>query len=418
MRSALAPGEQAYLPKGLPPGAGTGWSIFDSDVLFPLAVIRESAIAHNSRLMAAYCEQHGASLAPHGKTTMAPALMHRQLADGAWAITVATTWQAKTISEHGINRILIANEVVTAPEIRWLGQQLDTEPGFEPICYVDSVAGVALMDRALAEVASKRRLPVLLERGLIGGRTGVRSTAAGLAVAQAVLASDHLELVGCAGFEGIIEAGQGESVEAIVDEFLDEIVALTASLAAEGAFAQCPEVIVTAGGSAYFDRVVERFARLPLEQPVRVVLRSGCYLTHAEGHLDEVSPLGGHRRSPGVGERLIPAIEVWGAVLSRPEPTRVIAGLGRRDASHDGALPVAKVVKYRTDEAVRAINPIEVVTVNDQHAYLDVDPSDPLAVGDLIGFGIAHPCTTFDKWRAFVLVDDDYRVVDIVRTYF
>ena len=41
-----------------------------------------------------------------------------------------------------------------------------------------------------------------------------------------------------------------------------------------------------------------------------------------------------------------------------------------------------------------------------------------LPVGDMISFGISHPCTTFDKWQLLYLVDDDYRVVEAIRTFF
>ena len=48
-----------------------------------------------------------------------------------------------------------------------------------------------------------------------------------------------------------------------------------------------------------------------------------------------------------------------------------------------------------------------------------VCPADsPLAVGDIVGFGIGHPCTTFDKWQLLYLVDDAYNVTGAVRTYF
>ncbi|MEP7114523.1 MAG: hypothetical protein ABI862_14755, partial [Ilumatobacteraceae bacterium] len=105
-------------PKGFPlrSTARTGWSIFDDDVPYPVALLFESAIEHNSATMRAYCERHGVSLAPHGKTTMAPALFRRQLRDGAWAITAATTWQARTMREAGVGRVLIANEVVVPGE--------------------------------------------------------------------------------------------------------------------------------------------------------------------------------------------------------------------------------------------------------------------------------------------------------------
>jgi D-serine dehydratase len=58
------------------------------------------------------------------------------------------------------------------------------------------------------------------------------------------------------------------------------------------------------------------------------------------------------------------------------------------------------------------------VRLDDQHAYLDVPPESPLQVGDLIAFGISHPCTTFDRWRALYLVDDALTVTGAVHTFF
>ena len=59
-------------PKGFPlSGAtGTGWSVFDADVPYPLAVMFDSAIEHNSKTLMGYCERNHVSLAPHGKTTI------------------------------------------------------------------------------------------------------------------------------------------------------------------------------------------------------------------------------------------------------------------------------------------------------------------------------------------------------------
>lgn len=49
------------------------------DFLLPVLVLKESALDHNVELVARYCREHGVSLAPHGKTTMAPQLFKRQL---------------------------------------------------------------------------------------------------------------------------------------------------------------------------------------------------------------------------------------------------------------------------------------------------------------------------------------------------
>ena len=56
--------------------------------------------------------------------------------------------------------------------------------------------------------------------------------------------------------------------------------------------------------------------------------------------------------------------------------------------------------------------------MNDQHAYLSFAAGDAPQVGDLVGCGISHPCTAFDKWRLIPLVDQRYQVLDAVLTYF
>ena len=96
-------------------------------------------------------------------------------------------------------------------------------------------------------------------------------------------------------------------------------VELTHAIAAAQLFEPAPEVIVTAGGSAYFDVVVDHFSRVEIDLPVRVVIRPGCYISHDDGTLHSASPMGACPRTAH-DERLLAAIEVWGVVLSRPEP--------------------------------------------------------------------------------------------------
>lgn len=414
---------QLTAPKGLPPDApdelgrvgDLGWHLFGSDFHLPMAVLIEPVVRRNSATMAAYCERHGFSLSPHGKTTMAPELMRLQLEDGAWAITAATVWQASVMRAAGVPRVLIANQVVTGPEIRWLAEALH-DPEFDVYCYVDSLRGVELLEETLADAGPPRPLPVLLELGVPGGRTGARNIADALPVAAAARDAAHLVMAGTAGFEGIIADEDGRTATERVQEFLGELRQLTHEVEAIGGFDEVDEVIVTAGGSAFFDHVVEAFAGIELERPVRRILRSGCYLTHADGGYDLTSPMGRDARINREEGRLEAAMEVWGAVLSRPEPTRAIVGVGKRDVSPDGEPPVVRAVRDR------AGNPKDVtataVALNDQHAYLDVPVDSGLVVGDLVAFGVRHPCTTFDKWRAIPMVDSSYRVERVIRTYF
>lgn len=375
----------------------------------PLLVLRDTALAHNASAMEQWCADTGVLLAPHGKTTMAPQLFERQFAAGAWGITAATISQVQVYRSFGVDRVLIANELTDRAGIAWLAAELTADPEWECFAYVDSLAGVALLDDALTIAGAKRPLRVLVELGFPGGRTGCRSVTDALDVAAAVSQAKALALAGAAGYEGGIgRDGTPETLAAVAD-YCGRLRELGESLAAGLA-----APIVSAGGSAYFDIVARELTAggsadggVPL-----VVLRSGCYLTHDHGEYAAISP-----DSRRLGPDLRPAIELWAPVLSCPEPGLALACAGRRDVSFDTGMPVPLRLR-RLDGTIEPASGVTTTRLDDQHAYISVPPGVELTPGDLICFGISHPCTTFDKWRVIPVVDDDYRVIDAVRTFF
>lgn len=392
-----------------------GWNLLAGDLLLPAMVLKQSALEHNIALVARYCEEHGVWLAPHGKTTMAPQLFARQLDAGAWGITAATVAQVAVYRRFGVRRVVLANELVEPAALRWVADELEADPGFDFYCLVDSVAAVVAMTQALSGRGATRPLQVLVEVGVPGGRAGCRTLEQATEVAGAVAASPVLALAGVEGFEGVIGGPDLETTLAEVDEFLERVRALTLDLAREDAFAGRAEIIVTAGGSAYFDRVVAVLGPpWDLDVPVRVVLRGGCYVTHDSGLYDRLSPLGERDGD----ERLRPALEAWGAVLSRPELELAIVGLGKRDVPFDIDLPVPWHVAARGGALREAGGELTVTALNDQHAFVRLAPGAELAVGDLVGCGISHPCLAFDRWPLVLLVDDDYTVIGGIRTFF
>ncbi len=146
-----------------------------------------------------------------------------------------------------------------------------------------------------------------------------------------------------------------------------------------------------------------------------VILRSGAYVTHDHGHYDSVSPARRASRGAVDAPVLRPALELWAQVLSCPEPGLALLGAGRRDAGFDLGLPVPlRVVRGGVACAVSG----EVTRLNDQHAYLRLDPGTALLPGDAVCLGISHPCTTLDKWRVIPVVNDDGRVIDTVHAFF
>jgi D-serine dehydratase len=416
--------------KGWPARAGTlplgevgakGWNLLREDLPLPAAVIRRSTLEHNSRWMRSFLERFDALICPHGKTTMAPQLFARQLADGAWGITVATAQQLMVCRRFGVTRVLMANQPTGRQAIQAALAELADDPSFEFLCLIDSVRGVEGLAEEVRAFRLDRPIQVLLEAGLPGGRTGCRSLADALEVARAAAAAPELALVGVEAFEGLIREATPEASARKVEGLLDFVVETAIACDREDLYAP-GQVLLSAGGSAFFDRVAQRFRAANLNREVKVVLRSGCYLTHDSqmyhrlfAELCERTP-----EARRIGPGLRPALEVWAYVQSVPEPGLAIVTMGKRDVSYDAGLPVPEQW-FRPGLHARPQSLGEgfrVTGLNDQHAYLGVPEDGPLEIGDMVAFGISHPCTTFDKWQLLYVVDDDYRVVEALRTFF
>ena len=277
-------GRTKGLPAGLRPTtreeiARAGWNVLAEDLPLPLAVLKASSLRHNAAWMKAFLRSTGAAIAPHGKTSMSPELCARQLADGAWGITVATVQQLRVCRENGIARVLLANQLVGRQAVAYVLDELARDPAFEFFCLVDSIAGVDALVSAARSRRAGRPIDVLLECGAAGARTGCRTLDEALALARHVAASTPwLRLAGIEGFEGAIHGTDDADMERRIVAFVGFIEAVARRCSVERLFGT-DVVLLSAGGSAYFDLVT----RLPREldgRSTRIVIRSGCYLTH------------------------------------------------------------------------------------------------------------------------------------------
>lgn len=408
--------------KGLPPDAqaagltvgelaAQGRDLYTGGFTTPVLTLDADALEHNLTVLGEYSARHGLAFAPHGKTCMAPQLFERQLAHGAWGITAAVPHQARVYRAFGIRRIFLANELVDAAALRWVAAELVADPGFRFVCYVDSVRGVRLMDRALQGHGAV--LDVVVELGAgEGARTGVRTDEDCRAVADAVAATDTLRLVGIAGYEAEVPDADPETVHA----WLRRLTALAAEFDKAGRFsADVEEIVVSAGGSAWFDAVADVFAELPeLSRPVLKLLRSGAYVSHDHGWYGRLTPF---NRVPEEGG-LRPAFRLWTQVVSRPTPTQAFVNAGKRDIAYDLGLPEAELVRDALDGSERPATGVRVVKLSDQHAWLETDSAEDVQVGDWVALGMSHPCTIFEKWPLIPVVDADGKVTEYVRTFF
>ncbi|MFE1263370.1 alanine racemase [Streptomyces albogriseolus] len=403
--------------KGLPPDAADltvgelaaqRRNLFTDGFTTPVLALSAERLEHNLAALETYAERHGLAFAPHGKTSMAPQLFHRQIERGAWGITLAVPHQVRVAREFGIQRIFLANELVDTAALRWIAAEQDADPAFRFVCYVDSVRGVELMDAALDGASRPVEVVVELAAGE-GARTGVRTEAECAAVADAVAAARALRLVGVAGYEGEVPRADPGRVRA----WLRRLVALAVDFDKAGRFAGLDEIVVSAGGSAWFDAVADVFAEVPeLSAPVLKLLRSGAYVSHDDGHYERLTPF---NRVPDEGG-LEPAFRLWTQVVSRPSAEQAFTNAGKRDAAYDLDLPVARVVRRGGVE--RPATGIEVTGLSDQHAWLRTSSEADLEVGDWVGLGLSHPCTSFDKWALIPVAEADGTVVDYIRTFF
>ncbi|ROS50528.1 alanine racemase [Frigoribacterium sp. PhB24] len=449
------------------------------DLATPLLTIDLDALDHNVDTMAAWCREAGVDLAPHGKTTMAPEIWRRQLDAGAWGITLATAFQVAVAREAGVPNVVLAGTAFAPATLAALAA-----PGVDVLMWVDSIETVRLVDAALARAEAARPLAVLVEFGSPLGRTGARSVREALLVVEAVAAAPHLVLAGLAGYEGALTHDVDAAGIAVVDDYLRGLLEVFDGIAAPAFdpwLSSGHDVVLTAGGSVYFDRVVavlgERHDPAGLQGPrTRVVLRSGSYVAHdhdlyrrltpfardtmpttaggaggtdadvtvvvgdgsagtaadremggptdgeltgLDGAAEDFGGSGGrrdpvdgavHRAGPGGGAEgasFRPTLELWASVVSRPESGLALLNVGRRDTSDDEGFPVP-LEAWRPQVADRRLPGVldgsHVSALNDQHAFLRLDPSSGLQVGDLVRLGVSHPCTTIDKWNEIATV--------------
>ena len=382
------------------------------DVSLPALVIHRAALEHNIRWMQDFVSRSGAELAPHGKTSMTPALFRRQLAQGAWGMTLASAVQTCTAYAGGVRRVLMANQLVGRANMALIAD-LQEDVTFEFHCMVDHPDNVQALGEFFAERG--QRLNVMIEYGVVGGRCGCRTEQQVLDLAAAIKAQPALALTGIEGYEGVIHGDQAISG---IRALAASLVRLALELQQDGAFA-LDKPIITASGSAWYDLIAEGFEAEASSGRFLSILRPGSYVVHDHGIYKDAQCCVLDRRSD-LHEGLRPALEVWAHVQSLPEPGFAVIALGKRDVAYDAGLPMP-LKRYREGVLPAVGDDVSACTVTavmDQHAFMTIAAGTELKVGDIISFGTSHPCLTFDKWRTGCLVDEQLNVVESLEIVF
>lgn len=401
--------------------AGGRLSPSRGELALPALTLDEAALRANRSLFFRYLAAHGAEVAPHAKTPMSPEIVAELRAAGAWGASVATIQQAAVLMRAGERRLLLANEIGGSAAGRRLGALLAAHPQVELFAFADSPEAVAAVAVA-AETGGRTGLPVLVEIG--SGRAGARDEAAVAAVVAAIASSGGLlRLAGVATYEGAVAGPDAAATRAAIAALMARTRDAFARLRAAAPDAP---LIVSAGGSAYFDLVVEALSPLVrADGRASLLLRSGAIFFSDHGIYARAFAALDARGGLAIGGETVfaaqgfkPALRLWAEILSRPEAGLAIAGFGMRDVSFDQGLPVLLSVHREGAEVVGAAAGVAVEKLNDQHAFLRLPAESGVAVGDILCLGISHPCTCLDRWRAVFGLAGDGTVSRVLRTHF
>src|SRR5262245_46755511 len=278
--------------RGVPPGTSglpasavgaLNWHPAERMMTLPVLTPDETAFASNRDAMLAHVRRQGVAIAPHGKTPMAPELARSLVEAGAWGTTVADVRQASVMLRAGLARLILANEVGGIGGARRLAALVAAFPEAELYAFVDSVAAANALTLAWQENPALPPLRILIETG--AARAGARTTSEAEAVADAVRAAGgRLQLAGVATYEGA--AAVTDPVR--TDEIIGSLLAMTGDLMLRLRARVGPDVplILTAGGSTFFDKVVAKLLPFAREAKAPLLLRSGAIYFHDHGLYD------------------------------------------------------------------------------------------------------------------------------------
>ena len=384
------------------------------DVSLPALVLHREALEHNIRWMQKFVSDSGAELAPHGKTSMTPALFQRQLDAGAWGITLASATQTRAAYAHGVRRVLMANQLVGKANMRLVAELKAQHPSTLFLCCIDSLSNAQALSAFFSQHG--QTLDVLLELGVPGGRCGCRSVAQAEQLAQDIAGLPGLRLQGIELYEGVMH---GDDAQSKIERFLRDAAGLLRELHRQRLLSG-EEAILTGAGSSWYDVVCRVWGEESLPENCRRVIRPGCYITHDRGIYQDAqnAVLARDSYACDLAGELTSALELIALVQSVPEPGRVIVNFGKRDAAFDAGLP-QPIAHYRN--GIRQDSSVQQLTtqgVMDQHAMLSCPADFPVQVGDILVFATSHPCLTFDKWKTLLVIDDNYNVIETVETFF
>lgn len=328
----------------------------------PAVVIDLERVEANLARAQAYADANGFALRPHIKTHKLPRFAMRQVELGAAGITCQKLGEAEVMADAGLKDIFIPYNILGEAKLDRLAALHDR---VALSVTADSEVTVAGYARRFTDPGHK--LPVLVECDTGGGRCGVQSPAAAVALASAIDMAAGLR------FEGLMTyPPRGRLAE--VEAWLAEAASLLAGAGLKAAR-------ISNGGSPDF---YESAAVSSASEH-----RPGTYI-----YSDRMQVAFGHG---GLSDC---ALTVLATVVSRPTPERAILDAGSKALAADLA-PVpghGHIVEY--PDAV-------ITTLSEEHASVDLSACAARpAIGDKLRIIPNHVCVVSNLFDSVHLTKD------------
>ncbi len=317
-----------------------------------------------------------AALRPHAKIHKSPVIGRLQIEAGGVGLTTATVWEATAMIEAGLSSILIANQVVGPRKVAELARLAALG---EVIALVDDPGNVEAISAAAVAAGSEVGLLVELDVGL--HRSGVRSVADGVALAELIERLPGLQLRGPFGYEGhcMLEPDRSERIRK-ARESAAELLVFADALDQKGLSTE----IVAAGGLGTWD--------ITGANPRITEIHAGSYVFSDAFHRNLV---------PGFE----PALTVLATIISKSGSMAVL-DCGRKSIGIDRAPPelvgVSGAIRFEHGEYF----------IHEEHTAIELDPAEQLGVGETVRLMPGYSPTTVNFYDCYFVVEDG-EVIDV-----
>ena len=298
----------------------------------PALLVDLDAMEANLRRMADFFADKPAKLRPHFKNHKIPMLALKQIRAGAIGMTCATIREAEILVHHGVDSILIANEIVG--DIK-AAQVADLSRHASVIVAVDSLTGARDLARAQRNHNSQIEVVVDLDIGL--KRCGIPPGEPALELAKCAVELG-LQFRGLMGYDGHLQALPASEDRDRMVCFGSQSLVSTAELIES---AGIPVEIVSTGGTGTY--------AISGQYPGITEIQAGSYLL--------MDTLYANR-----GAQFQPALTVLATVISKSSPERVVIDCGVKAISSERGLP-----------AVKDMPSAQLTALHAEHGLLDID---------------------------------------------